>query len=349
MLKIKILLALMSILIFGLGQVNVASIKQNFVYMGFENPLQVNVNGYDCNNLTIKTKDGEVLKQGNCKHLFIPNIVGLCKLLIYHNDMLIDSTYVRSMLIPEDIYKPTIDGREGQLYPRVMSRVIVLVKGLGFEAKAKVQSYKIMFCVDDTLVQLINQGELLGEEFKKYEKRFTDQTTVIIYDINIKPLSGHFLTLNDIMSLSYGSPAYISYNECVQGIRCNENKYYSFETEGNIEKHYLYKRETVDENIFTKYYNTDSIIIEHNNGIVEIFEIDSEKYYDGNYWKYDNEVLMIKGAYTSEVLWHDTTSRINPITLQYEEYAVPIKKSNRSGKWFYYDINGAIIKEEEYD
>src|SRR5690606_6646864 len=92
----------------------VANVRENIVYLGVSNPLDIAVNGYLCKNFEVSTDNGKVEK-GNeiCSYSYLPKTTGIANIII--KDKKSKKLLGRMPFRVEDIPPPTamVAGKNG--------------------------------------------------------------------------------------------------------------------------------------------------------------------------------------------------------------------------------------------
>ncbi len=57
--------------------------QHNYAYIGFENPLMILAEGYDCDEIKVNVTNGSVMKIKDCYYKFQPSILGTAEFTIY--------------------------------------------------------------------------------------------------------------------------------------------------------------------------------------------------------------------------------------------------------------------------
>lgn len=75
------LLALVLVESYG-QKVSVASMKQNVVTLGTDNPLTIMAESCDCNNVTVYTDNGTIKRVGDCSYNYHPARLGMAQIVV---------------------------------------------------------------------------------------------------------------------------------------------------------------------------------------------------------------------------------------------------------------------------
>lgn len=63
-------------------KVSVASMKQNVVMLGTENPLTIMVENCDCNNVSVSTDNGSIQRYDECSYSYRPAKLGMAQIVV---------------------------------------------------------------------------------------------------------------------------------------------------------------------------------------------------------------------------------------------------------------------------
>ncbi|HPH16390.1 MAG TPA: GldM family protein, partial [Bacteroidales bacterium] len=114
---ISILFVIISFSSFG-QKFTISSTRQNILYKGLENPIEIIVEDLKCKNIGVSTTNGKIEKYAECSYIFKADTIGEANISVYRknkNDSILLGTYYFKV---KNIPNPTprlIDKRSGEV------------------------------------------------------------------------------------------------------------------------------------------------------------------------------------------------------------------------------------------
>ncbi|MBC7937292.1 MAG: hypothetical protein H7Y86_18255 [Rhizobacter sp.] len=170
-------------------QVSVANERENFFYVGLDNPLSIAVEGLFNKSLVIKAINGTLLEE-NGRYSFRPDSVGLSEITIYKksNGQLkeIGKKQFRSKNLPLPFFKigsgrPTVTSEEiaGQQFVRSE------IEGLEINIKINLIEFNVHVISDSGQSTFKNTGNQLSNETREKFKSLKTGDILLFTDIYV--------------------------------------------------------------------------------------------------------------------------------------------------------------------
>lgn len=182
----------------------VSATKQNIVYLGIDNPIQVAVSGLPRHKMTVSCTNGTITGVGGL-YVLRPDSVGLTKVIVYslkNGDTVSYGDFpFRAHRFPNPVAK--VGGYTGgEISLPVMKAqqgVIADLDGFDFDIRFDVIQFKALVTKKDkTLISDLVYGPYFSPQIKTWMKELETGNDFIVYKIKVKGPDGLIRELNPI-------------------------------------------------------------------------------------------------------------------------------------------------------
>ena len=191
----QLLLTFLGFLLFQISYAQsftVCNLRENIVYVGIPNPIEVTVENTDNKDILLTSKDATLTKEGNGTYDLDVSKTGKLSVVVWKKNKKgkldsLGNALFRAHSIPEPIAK--VSGIHfGEIKKSVLTAsngIIVLIEGMDLESKSIVTSYNCIIIYKNGNTKLFPSNDALFTENIKMEFSFLQPSEQVLF-CNIK-------------------------------------------------------------------------------------------------------------------------------------------------------------------
>ncbi len=186
---IYILLIIISFSSFG-QRFTISSTRQNLLYKGLDNPIEIVVEDTKCNNISVSTNNGKIEKYNDCSYIYIADTLGKTNISVYKkykkDSTLVGTNHFRVKEIPNPTPR-LADKRNGEIEKNLLlafKSISATLDGFDIDISIQIKSYSvfIVWSNDSITYKKIN-GSKFTDDLKNEFKKLSSGDRVYFEDI----------------------------------------------------------------------------------------------------------------------------------------------------------------------